>query len=187
MFSLTRLLTPRTPQHYVALKLKHTQTTPVQMSYTSFETAEAKLPPLIIMHGLFGSKANWNSLCKAFTKQLNPRRNVFSVDARNHGDSVHSPTHTYEDLVEDIRLFMRELGVDRSALLGHSMGGRAVMLCALKYVGVWISRAVVQTCNARILKLKMLLFVTAATCRQANRGGYFPDERYEFWVHPQPF
>lgn len=137
-------LNPKYLIQYQILAFKHTQiartTTipqPIPMSYSSYETPEAKAPPLIIMHGLFGSKANWNSLCKAFSKQLNPQRNVFSVDARNHGDSVHSETHSYEDLVEDLRFFTQQLGVDKTALLGHSMGGRAVMLCALKYVRMY--------------------------------------------------
>lgn len=110
---------------------------PIQMAYSFFEAPEAKASPLIIMHGLFGSKANWNSLCKAFIKQLKPERNVYSVDARNHGDSSHTVTHTYNDLVEDIRHFMIQMGLAKCTLLGHSMGGRAVMLCALKYVGIF--------------------------------------------------
>lgn len=112
---------------------------PVQMSYSHFETQQATAPPLLIMHGLFGSKANWNSLCKAFIKQLNPQRNVISVDARNHGDSAHNEAHTYHDLVEDIKFLMDDLNVGRASLLGHSMGGRAVMLCALKYVSCYLN------------------------------------------------
>lgn len=46
------------------------------MSFTKYETdtGDEKVP-LLIMHGLFGSKSNWNSMSKAFLKQLN--RNVF--------------------------------------------------------------------------------------------------------------
>lgn len=126
-------------RQYQTIAKRHFQSSgipqPVQMSFSHFETPQASAPPLVIMHGLFGSKANWNSLCKAFLKQLNPQRNVISVDARNHGDSVHTEAHTYHDLVEDIKFLMGDLNVNRASLLGHSMGGRAVMLCALKYVG----------------------------------------------------
>lgn len=108
----------------------------IQMSYTGFDTSKAiaPIPPLIIMHGLFGSKTNWNSLSKALLKQLNPPRGIITVDARNHGNSKHTETHTYNDLVEDIRFFMSTLQIERASFIGHSMGGRAVMLCALKYV-----------------------------------------------------
>lgn len=41
---------------------------PVKMSYTSYESATDdgphQLMPIIIMHGLFGCKSNWNSLSK---------------------------------------------------------------------------------------------------------------------------
>lgn len=134
MFSSRKLLHHARRIQHQAQSFKHTAAQPVSMSYSYVEAPGAAAPPLIIMHGLFGSKANWNSLCKAFVRQLKPQRNVVAVDARNHGDSPHSHTHTYSDLVEDIRFLMGELGFDRASLLGHSMGGRAVMLCALKYV-----------------------------------------------------
>lgn len=56
------------------------------------------------------------------------------MDARNHGDSPHTPEHTYEHLVEDIRHLMSNLGCKRASFIGHSMGGRAMMMAALKYV-----------------------------------------------------
>lgn len=59
---------------------------------------------------------------------------VIAVDIRNHGDSPHSPYHTYAHLAEDIVNFLKENDIDRAALLGHSVGGRAVMYTALKYV-----------------------------------------------------
>lgn len=59
---------------------------------------------------------------------------VIAVDARNHGDSPHSPQHTYEHLVEDIRYLMGHLGIKKASFIGHSMGGRAMMTAALKYV-----------------------------------------------------
>lgn len=136
MFSISKSLILKKCVQFQCYAFKHTLQ-PIKMSHNVFNAIEdSKAPPLIIMHGLFGSKANWNSLCKAFVKQLQPHRNVFSVDARNHGDSLHSDSHTYHDLVEDVRFFLQELGVNKASLLGHSMGGRAVMLCALKYVSV---------------------------------------------------
>lgn len=56
------------------------------------------------------------------------------MDARNHGDSGQSPEHSYELMADDLREFHRQNGIDRSVLLGHSMGGRAAMVFALKYV-----------------------------------------------------
>lgn len=115
--------------------------TSVKLAYASYESTsglnEDDPPPLIILHGLFGSKANWNSLCKAYHKRTMPQRKVIAVDARNHGDSPHTRMHTYQHMVEDLRELYHQLRIDKAALLGHSMGGRAVMLLALKYVS-WV-------------------------------------------------
>lgn len=48
---------------------------PVKLAYTSYESVkdneqDAK-DPIIIMHGLFGSKNNWNSLSKAIHEKTN--------------------------------------------------------------------------------------------------------------------
>lgn len=112
---------------------------PVNLAYASYESTKSTnkdeiQPPLLVNHGLFGSKANWNSLCKVFHQQTSPQRKVIAIDARNHGDSPHTNTHTYEHLAEDIKALYNQLKIKKAALLGHSMGGRTVMLFALKYV-----------------------------------------------------
>lgn len=110
---------------------------PVEMSYATYESAagSSQTPPLIIMHGLFGSKSNWNSLCKVYNQKTSPPRKIIAIDARNHGDSAHSQDHTYAHLAADIRALYDRLNIQKAALMGHSMGGRAMMMFALKYVG----------------------------------------------------
>ena len=110
--------------------------TPVNLAYASYESTDINVEswPLLVMHGLLGSKGNWKSLCKVFHQKTVPQRKVVAMDARNHGDSPHSAQHTYHHLAEDIKLLMEKLKIDKTVLLGHSMGGRAVMLFALKYV-----------------------------------------------------
>ncbi|XP_034237430.1 protein ABHD11-like [Thrips palmi] len=107
---------------------------PVLMNFSAYE--EKKDPGgnarvLLIMHGMMGSKSNWNSLSKVLNAKTSFK--VIAVDARNHGDSPHSPEHTYEHLVEDIRHLMGNLGIKKASFIGHSMGGRAMMKAALKY------------------------------------------------------
>ena len=48
--------------------------------------------PLIIIHGLLGSKDNWRQLAK----QLSHAYNVYCVDCRNHGESFHHESMTYQ-------------------------------------------------------------------------------------------
>nr|XP_022920463.1 protein ABHD11-like [Onthophagus taurus] len=108
---------------------------PVDLAYASYESTNLGYgpPPLVIMHGLLGSKGNWNSLCKIIHKKTSPQRKVVAVDARNHGDSPHSPEHTYEHLTQDVRKLLQTLKIGKASLLGHSMGGRTMMLFALTY------------------------------------------------------
>lgn len=60
---------------------------------------------------------------------------MFSLDSRNHGDSPHTPDHSYELMGDDVAQFMVDQGIEKAAVLGHSMGGRVMMRLALKYVG----------------------------------------------------
>ncbi|KOX71664.1 Abhydrolase domain-containing protein 11 [Melipona quadrifasciata] len=91
----------------------------------------ASKQPIIIMHGLFGSKTNWNLLSKTIHRDTN--RKVITIDARNHGDSPHSSDMTYSHMAEDIVQLMNDLGFEKSILIGHSMGGSAMMYVALNY------------------------------------------------------
>jgi esterase len=79
--------------------------------------------PLIILHGLFGSLDNWHTI----GKRLSDRYHVFLVDQRNHGRSPYFPSHTYDDLADDLYIFMHEQHLDCAHIMGHSMGGTAAM------------------------------------------------------------
>lgn len=81
-------------------------------------------PPLLIAHGLFGSARNWG----AIARRLSDTRQVHAVDMRNHGDSPSFETHDYHDMAGDLASVMRP----STDLLGHSMGGKAAMVLALK-------------------------------------------------------
>ena len=85
--------------------------------------------PLIILHGLFGSSDNWYSLAKVFAERFQ----VFLVDQRNHGQSPHSNEFDYKLLTEDILEFIREHGIKKPIIMGHSMGGKAAMNFAVRY------------------------------------------------------
>ncbi len=85
-------------------------------------------PPLIILHGLLGSSRNWNIAAKDLTTAFE----VFALDLRNHGKSPHTLTHTFDDMMEDVLLWMNQKQIHKAALLGHSMGGKVAMLTACR-------------------------------------------------------
>ena len=86
------------------------------------------LPPLLIVHGLFGSARNWGVIAK----RLSDSREVIAIDLRNHGESPWYDSHTYADMADDLAEVMATLPgpVD---LVGHSMGGKAAMMLALTH------------------------------------------------------
>lgn len=85
-------------------------------------------PPLVLLHGLFGSARNWGQHQKALAAK---GRQVVTMDLRNHGDSPHGPVPSYATMAEDVAETLAELGIARCRLLGHSMGGKVAMRLAL--------------------------------------------------------
>jgi pimeloyl-ACP methyl ester carboxylesterase len=86
-------------------------------------------PPLVILHGLFGSADNWYSI----SKELETDFTLYLVDQRNHGDSPHSDKWNYEVMAEDLLEFLNEEGLENVYLLGHSMGGKTAMTFATNH------------------------------------------------------
>ena len=86
-------------------------------------------PPVVILHGLFGSRRNWLMLAK----QLAGTARVILVDLRNHGDSPHEPTMFWDEMAEDVRHVLDRIGLPRALIAGHSMGGKVAMTFANDY------------------------------------------------------
>ncbi|XP_006918614.1 protein ABHD11 isoform X2 [Pteropus alecto] len=102
---------------------------PVRLSYKLLD-GDAVRPALVFLHGLLGSKNNFNSVAKALAQHTG--RRVLTVDARNHGDSSQSPDMSYEAMSQDLQDFLPQLGLVPCVLIGHSMGGKTAMLLALQ-------------------------------------------------------
>ena len=84
--------------------------------------------PLLVLHGLFGMLDNWGS----FGKEMGEYFPVHLLDLRNHGKSFHSENMSHDDLAEDILNYMKAHNIEKANLLGHSLGGKAVMQFAIK-------------------------------------------------------
>lgn len=84
--------------------------------------------PLIIVHGLYGSSDNWLSIAGKLDGYK-----CYLIDQRNHGQSPKTHSHTYSDLVEDLKQFIQQHNIQKPLLIGHSMGGKTVMQFTLQY------------------------------------------------------
>jgi esterase len=97
----------------------------MELNYKQFGQGE----PIIILHGLFGTLDNWQTLAK----QLAEHHMVFIIDQRNHGKSPHSDEFSYQILADDLKYFMESKWIYKATIIGHSMGGKTAMRFALDY------------------------------------------------------
>ena len=84
-------------------------------------------PPLLFLHGLFGSSANWGRIARHFEADYH----CIIPDLRNHGGSPHDADVSYHAQAEDVQQLMQKLSIDSATLIGHSMGGKVAMTQAL--------------------------------------------------------
>jgi pimeloyl-ACP methyl ester carboxylesterase len=81
--------------------------------------------PVVFCHGLFGQGKNWTQIAKS----LADRHRVTLVDMPNHGRSAWTEQLDYAEMADAVAGLIDE----PAALVGHSMGGKAAMLTALRH------------------------------------------------------
>jgi pimeloyl-ACP methyl ester carboxylesterase len=86
--------------------------------------------PIVFCHGLFGQGRNWTAVAKALADD---HRTVL-VDLPHHGRSPWSERFDYVDVADQLADMLRDLfgADDPVTLVGHSMGGKAAMVTALR-------------------------------------------------------
>jgi len=77
----------------------------------------------LILHGLFGQSDNFGTLAKQFGEYYT----VHAIDLRNHGRSFHSDDMSLQSMAGDLLNYLDERQIQQCYLLGHSLGGRAVI------------------------------------------------------------
>ena len=85
--------------------------------------------PLLVFHGLFGMLDNWATFGREFGEKLP----CHLLDLRNHGKSFHMEEMTPDNMAEDILNYLNQHQIEKAYLLGHSLGGKAVMQFAISY------------------------------------------------------
>ena len=101
------------------------------MQLNTYIYGDASSPPLIMIHGLFGSGKLWRQYATQFADEYW----VHAPDLRNHGQSPHDGSMTYPEMAQDILDYMREHRIQKARVLGHSMGGKVAMQLAVNHPG----------------------------------------------------
>lgn len=93
--------------------------------------SDATESPVIVLHGLFGSKQSNRTMSRFLVSGL--KRNVYSLDLRNHGESPHIARHDYPAMANDVEKWVVEHNfAHKPILVGHSMGAKVAMSCVLR-------------------------------------------------------
>ena len=88
--------------------------------------------PLLLLHGFTGSTASWEPI----RGELAKRYATIAVDLPGHG-STDAPDdvarYRLDRFADDLAQIVAELGIERVAVLGYSLGGRAALRFALRH------------------------------------------------------
>ena len=78
------------------------------------------MTPLVLVHGFMGGSAQWDGYVDKLTRQ----RDLIAVDLPGFGAHAHlPPIDSIGGYADWVIQHLRDLGVERYHLLGHSMGG----------------------------------------------------------------
>jgi pimeloyl-ACP methyl ester carboxylesterase len=111
----------------------------VVLHYESAGQGEA----VVLIHGLGANLAFW---FMTIGRHLAQRYRVITYDLRGHGGSSVTPRgYMLPDMVEDLRLLLDHLGVERAHIVGHSFGARVALAFAIMQPGRVLSLTIADT------------------------------------------
>ena len=94
-----------------------------------FYTCTGSGAPLIMLHGNGEDHTIFDEAVEVLSKHFT----VYAIDTRGHGQSEKVEEFHYDDMAEDIRIFIEKLQLEKPILYGFSDGGIIGLLLASKY------------------------------------------------------
>src|ERR687892_1682250 len=87
-------------------------------------------PPIVLLHGLSATRRN---VVQGSRHLIKRGYRLIAYDARGHGVSSPGESYDYAELVGDLEAVLDHLGIDRTALVGSSMGAATAMAFTLEH------------------------------------------------------
>jgi pimeloyl-ACP methyl ester carboxylesterase len=105
---------------------------PLRMAYLDVAPAQPNGRTVLLLHGKNFSAAAWASTIKLLSER---GYRVIAPDQVGFGKSEKPPSYQYSfaALAANTRALLAKLGIERSAVVGHSMGGMLATRYALQY------------------------------------------------------
>jgi N-formylmaleamate deformylase len=95
----------------------------------SYHRTGGDLPVLLLAHGLSDNGLCWTRVARA----LEPHFDIIMLDAPGHGCSERIDAVAQDDHGADIAAVIHRLGLERPAVLGHSVGATSMALFANRF------------------------------------------------------
>lgn len=86
---------------------------------------------VVILHGLFGSKENLQTLAKLLYESLDA--NIHLLDLPNHGQAIRSDDCSFDFMGATIAQYISNNDLENVTLIGHSLGGKVAINCAFNH------------------------------------------------------
>jgi esterase len=106
---------------------------PLPLCHRDYGDPADPATPILLIHGLFGSAANWQPVVTGLHRRLGADRRLIVPDLRNHGRSPHDAILSYEAMAADLIGLLDGRGIECVSLVGHSLGGKVAMWLALNW------------------------------------------------------
>src|SRR5919106_2267369 len=87
-------------------------------------------PPVVLLHGLSATRRN---VVQGSRHLIKRGYRLIAYDARGHGASSPGPSYEYAELVDDLEAVLDHLGIEKTALVGSSMGAATAMAYTLEH------------------------------------------------------
>lgn len=111
--------------------------------------------PLVLIHHLAGNTKSWRNQILYFSKKFR----VITYDLRGHGRSDEpKKAFTMQNLADDLYLLLDKLGIERCAIMGHSIGGMIAPLFASKHRSMVSALGIVAGAGRALSAEKMVVY-----------------------------
>ncbi|AJD91867.1 esterase [Jeotgalibacillus malaysiensis] len=87
--------------------------------------------PVVLLHGFTGSTKSWSRMMRAFKHEFQ----LIAIDLPGHGQTKVSQSEKYEmeQACNAIKSILDQLNINKTAVIGYSMGGRTALAFAHLY------------------------------------------------------
>lgn len=151
-------------------------------------------PALLLLHGYTGSHRDW----AAQVPVLSQRYRVIALDQRGHADSEapsSASDYSVKIMAEDARALLGHLAIEKSVIMGHSMGGFMALELVLKYPDLVSALVLVDTSSGEFERVPNFAEIRARLDELARTEGlnaafeynaeHNPTTKEQFERHPE--